>query len=130
MARRRAPVGRVSESQRRKTQWGGLADQGLVAVASGGSTLIASTAFEAPGTIVRSRGNLTVQPQSFSADVTIVGAFGIGLVTAEALAIGITALPTPFRDSDWGGWIVWQAFTHRFESISQVGVLLGSWSHI
>ena len=128
MAARRSFVRPGVRRPKRLTQWGGMVDQGFVTVASGGSTLISSTAFEAPGTMVRARGSFSVKPSSYTADVTPVGAFGIGLVSAEALAIGITAVPTPYRDSDWGGWMVWKPFALHFESITQAGVLLGSWT--
>ena len=126
MARGRRNFGH--RSVKRLSQWSQLADQGFVAVASAGSTLVSSTSFEEPGTIVRARGQISIRPASNVADVDIVGAFGIGLVSAEALAIGITAVPTPHSDVDWGGWMVWQSFALAFESITQAGVLQNSWS--
>ena len=32
-------------------------------------------------------------------------AFGLAIVDAAAFAIGITAIPHPFSDSDWDGWL-------------------------
>ena len=105
----------------RLTEWGGLADQGFVAVASTGATLVSSVSFEDPGTLIRSRGALSLHPTSFAADGNVVGAFGAGIVSAEALAVGITALPHPYRDSDWGGWMIWESFAFRLEFASAVG---------
>ena len=38
-----------------------------------------------------------------------LGALGIGIVTTDAFDAGITAVPGPFSDSDWDGWI-WHHF--------------------
>ena len=121
MAHARNRSFRSNSRSARLTQWGGLADQGFVAVASTGATLVSSTAFEEPATLIRSRGSIGVHPTSFAADGNVVGAFGAGIVTAEALAIGITALPHPYRDSDWGGWMIWESFQFRLEFASAVG---------
>ena len=85
--------------------------------------MISSITFETPGTIVRSRGMITIQPQTYGADLSIVGAFGIGVVSNEALGIGVTAVPEPFSDADWGGWMVWRSFAGRVEFRSDVGLL-------
>ena len=97
-------------------------------VAAGGATLLSAITFEAPGTIVRARGIIAIKLQTYAADVEINGAFGVGLVSREAFDIGITAVPEPFMDADWGGWMVWKPFAMRYESITQAGVLLGSWT--
>ena len=61
-------------------------------------------------TIVRMRGHV----QSFlttaaAAGDGFSGAWGIGLVTAAAFAVGITAMPGPITESDWDGWL-WHSF--------------------
>ncbi len=99
----------------RLTQWIGPANQGYVNVASGGATLLASASFEDPVTQMRARGQVSVVPQSFGSDVTLVGAFGICVVSTEAFNVGITAIPEPFTDADWGGWYVWRSFSYRWE---------------
>ena len=96
--------------QKRLTAWSGLAAQGYIAVADAGATLVSSIQFEDPGTIVRARGRISLQPQSFEANDNFVGAFGMGVVSNEARAVGVTAIPEPFTDADWGGWMVWQPF--------------------
>ena len=93
-------------------------------MASGGATLVSSISFEAPGTIVRSRGRISIQPQSYVADLNIVGAFGIGLVSDEAATVGITVIPEPFSDADWGGWMVWQSFALHYEFHDSTGSFL------
>lgn len=124
MARPRSNFGHRS-GPRRKVQWIGPAVQGYVSVANAGATLISvSTTFETAATLVRTRGQISVQPGSFAADLNIVGAFGCGIVSAEAGAIGITAIPTPFRDADWGGWYVWRSFSLHLDVQSAIGFSL------
>ncbi len=120
MARRRsfaAPRARSS----RLTQWIGPADQGYVSVASAGATIISSASFEEPLTIMRSRGNVSIQPGSFAADLNVVGAFGVAIVTTEAFTAGIASIPEPFSDADWGGWFVWRSFSMHLDVQSAVG---------
>ncbi len=110
---------------RRQFQWVAGADQGYGAVATGGSTLLESFAPSdatlTKPTVVRVRGVVSVQPQAFSADVTIKGAWGIGVVSDSAFAIGITAVPKPFDDASWGGWLAWQGFHYVVEFIDGTG---------
>jgi len=100
---------------RRLNEWVGPPEQGFISVATGGSTIISTLNIEEAVTIVRTRGMVSVFPAVFSADLNVVGAFGCGIVSAEALAIGITAVPTPYSDADWPGWFVWESFAFRFE---------------
>jgi len=114
---------------RRKTGWIAPADQGYVSVASGGATLVQSFDPAAAGlpapTIVRTRGQLSVKPQSFAADVAIIGAWGIAVVSDQAFGIGITAIPKPFINADWGGWFAWGSFSHRLEFQDATGMIFG-----
>ena len=130
MARSRGFIRRAQSGHKRLTEWGNLADQGFVAVSSAGATLISSTSFESPGTIVRSRGMISLRFAAHNADVSVVGAFGIGLVSAEALAVGITAVPEPFTDSDWGGWMTWQPFARRLEFSDATGLYSEDWEYV
>ncbi len=123
----RAPF-RGGGKSARLTQWIGPADQPFVAVASGGKTIIESVSFEEPLTIMRTRGMVSIQLQTFAGDLSIVGAFGIGIVSAEAFAAGVGSVPGPFTNADWGGWFVWRSFGHHFELQTAVAGFLGSWS--
>ena len=125
VARGRSFVGR-GRAHRRLTEWSSLAAQGYVTVAAAGATLISSVSFEDPGTIIRSRGIISVKPTTHNSDQDFHGAFGIGLVSAEALAVGVTALPEPFSDADWGGWMVWQPFSFNWDFSDLTGQRFGS----
>ena len=109
-----------SQGPERKKQWISPADQGYVAVSSTGTTLVGSFDPVTPSgldkaTMVRTRGMVSVRPAAFGADVNIIGAFGIGIVTNQAFAIGVTGIPAPFDDAEWGGWFVWRSFAFRME---------------
>ena len=117
----RAPIRRQKRSVK---VWLGPADQGYVTVATGTKVLLASTGgfgLGSAGTMVRTRGLLSIRPTSEAVSVSIDGAFGIAVVSATALATGITAIPGPFDDSDWSGWMVHQFFAQRFSLASDIG---------
>ena len=129
MARRR-----VVSGAKRLTKWVGQADQDAIAVASGASVIIAS--FDAGAahmirpTVVRTRGEVSIINSVFTGgNVVIGGAFGVCVVTQEALAAGTASIPRPFDDSDWDGWYVWQSFRAEYEladATGKVGLNAGS----
>ena len=103
---RRIPV----RSQRRKTSWIiGLENTLISVFTSAGPrlwTLGVATGQDA-NTIVRIRGEYTVSiTQGIAAGELFASvALGIGLVTDEAFAAGITSIPSPLTDRDWDGWM-------------------------
>jgi len=80
-------------------------------------------------TVVRTRGEVMIHPSSSAADISVIGAYGLCVVTSDALAAGAASIPGPFDDADWEGWFVWRSFGIRFESITQAGVLLNAVHH-
>jgi len=59
-------------------------------------------------TLVRTRGSINALLLTASAAGDgFQGAFGIGLATAAAVAVGILAVPTPITEQDWEGWLFW-----------------------
>jgi len=122
MAHPRSRVARVV-STRRLTAWSGLADQGYVNVASGGATIISSIAFNVRGTLIRHRGMVSYRPQAVNADLDMIGAIGVAIVSDQAFAIGVTGVPLPFTNADWGGWMVWRSFSSRWGFNDASGVL-------
>ena len=116
------PRRRFAGGAKRLTIWIGPADQAYVGVATGGATMVAlSPEFGEATTLVRTRGHTSVQPGSFAADLNIVGAVGMGVVSLEASVVGISALPLPFDDANWGGWMVWRSFSLHFDVQSAAG---------
>ena len=66
---------------------------------------------ESAATLVRSRGEFSVRIAAAAAGNTIIrGAFGMIVVSTDALAIGVTALPGPLSDGP-NDWFVWVPFT-------------------
>ena len=110
---------------KRVVQWINSADVGFQAVGAGLSVILQTNATLGNTTIVRTRGLMSYHPAVFSADTTPVGAWGIGIVSDQA-AVAAASVPGPWTDADWDGWLVWQPFAMRFESITQAGVLIGS----
>ncbi len=131
-SRERVPVARAHRrftprQSARLTQWISPPQQNYVAVATGGATLISSFPAEEPLTFMRTRGMVSVRPAAFTADLTVCGAVGIGIVSAEAFAAGVGSIPEPYTDADWGGWFMWRSFCYRFEFEDATGTMLGSW---
>jgi len=125
MARPRRVFG--SHGPGRLTTWIAPAAQDFVAVASAGATILGSFAFEEPVTIIRVRGFAGIKVNSQAASVNLVGAIGMGVVSAEAFGVGITAVPEPWNDGDWGGWFMWRSFAGRLEFDDASGVVFTDW---
>ena len=102
-------------------------------MAATGSTIISSFvpggSFFIKPTIVRTRGEVSIKPDAFNADIDINGAFGMCVVSQDALTAGIASIPKPFSDAEWGGWFVWQSFAKHLEQVTNAGLLLGSWDY-
>jgi len=57
-------------------------------------------------TIVRLRGSVDIILNAAAAALDGYSyALGIGIVTGEAFTIGVTAMPDPFDDMNWPGWL-------------------------
>ena len=76
-------------------------------------------------TVVRTRGQVSVQPSSFAADINIIGAYGLCIVMTDALVAGIGSILGPFDDASWEGWFVWRSFSMRLEFGDTTGRLIG-----
>ena len=71
---------------------------------------------------------VSIMPQTFVADLSISGAYGMAIVSLQAFTAGVASIPRPFDNADWSGWFVWRSFHHRLEFIDGTGFALGSWS--
>ena len=59
-------------------------------------------------TLVRTRGLFRAQLEVITAAGDgFQGAFGIGKASLAAIAVGITAVPTPITEQTWEGWLFW-----------------------
>ncbi len=106
---------------RRETVWFQFpfATVSLAASATAGllySLNAAALALE-PFTIVRSRFRLRVISDQSAATETFIGNFGFAVVSDQATAIGITAVPTPATDQGSDLWFVLESWIGRFQLI-------------
>ena len=108
---------------RRETDWVGSADvAGYTTLAAGALILDQSlSTIETPETIIRTRGVFDVQSDQAATDERPFGAFGFGIVSQKAAALGPTAISGPYSESAWDGWFVHQYFFAPFSFRSAVG---------
>ncbi len=100
-------------SQRRQTSWA-LSVEGTLAHTSSMAQLVPTVAVPAVDglTIVRIRGEFLAYLVTVGSNNDgFEGAVGIGIVTDEAIAAGVAAVPTPFSDEDDELWL-WHSFFH------------------
>ena len=108
-------------SQRRKTAWDfGSGSTGATSISSSSTTIIGSgAAIITEGvTFIRTRGSLQAfLKTSDGANGGFHCGFGIGVATAEAFAVGATALPSPLADASFDGWLYHRFFDcHTFDA--------------
>ncbi len=106
---------------RRETLWLGAPFVATSIGASASAVLAASLNASAlalrPFTVVRMHFNwLCISDQS-GATESFIGNFGQAVVTDQASAIGVTALPTPATDIDSDVWLLHASWIGRFDFI-------------
>ena len=126
MARRRefARGARVI-AQRRLTSWFQFAPVRTVLTDLSGTlifTLNAAALALRPFTIVRTRFLVSIQSDQVGATEDQVGAMGLAVVSDQATAVGITAIPTPIANMESDLWFVHQLLYSQFTFISGVGI--------
>ena len=108
MSHARSSFRRTSGSKR-ITEWAqGPFSSGVdVATASGNNLIDTGQEFLQAGTLVRLRGELAIWVVVATAPFDGFTSYsaGIGIVTADAFAVGASAMPSPRGDADWSGWI-------------------------
>jgi len=75
-----------------------------------------------PFTVTRTRGFLHVESDQVAGDESYQVALGCCVVSDQASAIGVTAVPTPFTDLGSDLWFVHEILASSFEILSAVGV--------
>ena len=106
-------------ARRRETLWiGGVGfTQALVATTTVAlvQTLNAAALALRPFTIVRTRGVISVRSDQQAASETFGASYGEAVVSDEAAAVGVTAVPTPTTDSASDLWHVYEYIVGRFQ---------------
>ena len=115
MPRRRGSFGGIvrGRAPRRQTAWiGGVDNDTFLAGAAGNAVFVGSLNAAAlalrPFTVVRVRGLFSLQSDQTGGLEEGKAAFGMAVVSDDAVAIGITALPSPITDQ---GSDLWFTFT-------------------
>jgi len=104
-------------AMRRETLWAGIAAT-RTTLAIGVPVLF--TGFPAdilalrPFTIVRTRGLIGIASDQEAADESYLAHMGISVVSDEALAVGVTAVPAPETRSDSDLFFVYESMSGRF----------------
>ncbi len=108
----------------RKTFWfSGLAIQDQITAASTAvlqASLNAAALALRPFTIVRTRGYVAIGSDQVGATEDQTLSYGHIVVSDQAVAIGVTALPTPVTDSQ-SDWFVYEALVGRFNFVTASG---------
>ena len=125
MARQRSFVRGASRiSAARRTSWLDI-PLGTDTIAGGGVNLVASlTAAELarrPFTIERTHLWIHITSDQLAADEFQFGAVGMAVVSDQALAIGVTAVPTPVTDLASDLWFLHQIIGAEFTLNTAVG---------
>ena len=125
MVRRAFRPGAAAISQKRLTSWFEFQPVGTNFTAAGGTiifTLNAAALALRPFTIIRTRFLVSIVTDQLIADEGQVGAVGMAVVSDQAAAIGVTAVPTPITDMGSDLWFVHQLMYSDFVFESAVGI--------
>ena len=75
-----------------------------------------------PFTIVRTRLQVLIKSDQIANNENQFGALGMCIVTEQATAIGVTAVPTPLTDLASDAWFVHQPLIATFALVTAVGI--------
>ena len=110
--------------QRRSTSWLEIVPSITTMVAGGGvitHSLDATELAKRPFTVVRSHLIVHITSDQLGADELQFGAVGICVVSDQAEAVGVTAVPTPVTDAGSDLWLMHQYVAAEFAFVSGVG---------
>ena len=119
---------RGSRAPQRKSLWLDFAQVFTAPTTVAAATAVLLASLNAAGlalrpfTIVRTRGLLLWASDQGTATETPFGAFGFAVVSDQASAIGVTAVPTPIVDAGSSLWYSWTPMAVRLRFASGVGI--------
>ncbi len=124
MARRRDFVrGAAAIAHKRLTSWFQFLPVTTAMSAVGGTVIFSLNAAALalrPFTIVRTRFELMIISDQGAMVESQVGAFGMAVVSDQAVAVGVTAVPTPIIDMASDLWFVHQTYMAQNSSLVDV----------
>ncbi len=86
------------------------------------SSLSAAVLALRPFTVVRTRGSLSMLSDQFANTEDQQVAYAFCVVSDQAVAIGVTAVPTPLTDSDSDLYFVYETMMSRILVASAIGI--------
>ncbi len=112
---------------RRQTDWLASVDNTAFAALAASQAIFdqsfsGSGTPNAPFTIVRTRGSLFVRSDQVANAEEPFGAIGFAVVSSQAAAIGVTAIPTPISDEPSDMFFVWEPWAASNVVASAVGI--------
>ncbi len=123
MAGRRFTRG-VIRGARRATSWFDIEPAGVVLTVTGGTithTMTATELAKRPFTVIRTHIFIHITSDQSAASENQFGAFGACVVSSQAAAIGVTAVPTPSIDAASDLWFLHGWFASSLLFASAVG---------
>ncbi len=120
MAHRRTFPGRVA-STKRLTSWFFFTPVEVTFTAGGGTLIFSLNAAALalrPFTIVRSHFLAMIRSDQAAAIERQVGAWGMAVVSDQATAVGVTAIPTPITDMGSDLWFTYQSLMAHHQEIT------------
>jgi len=110
---------------RRETSWfaGSMVATTLVAASSAAivTSLNAAALALRPFTVIRTRGRLLLQSDITGVTESYQAQYGHAIVSDQAVAVGITAVPTPNTDSGSDLWYVFETMMGGLRVTSDIG---------
>ena len=125
MARRFSQFPRSRGGSRKHSDWTGspALTVGIAVPAASAVLTEVFTPRSGGETVIRTRGTFGWSSDSAAATEDQLGAYGIGLVSAQAVSVGITAIPHPATDASWGGWLYHSFFFSQTQFLSSIGLM-------
>ena len=111
---------------RRATVWLSTVPQETTITGGTGAVLLTSLSAAGkaflPFTVVRTVGMLYISSDQVANSETQFVAYGAAVVSEQAVAIGITAIPTPITDIDSDLWFAYQTAVNATQVASSIGM--------
>ncbi len=111
--------------QVRETFWSGVTETVTTLASSNAAALISSASASLlavrPFTVVRTHGFFGVRSDQTATSETFDAALGYAIVSDQASAIGVSAVPTPFTDLGSDMFFVHQTLMGRFLDLTAAG---------
>ena len=119
-------VSRVS-GKRRETRWIASTDETALTNLAAGTAILDQSLGGAvdPFTIIRTRGHVWIGSDQTTSSEDPFGAFGMAIVSDQVVAVGVTAVPTPFTEDDSDYWFVHDYFAQGLRVLDATGA---SWA--